>query len=148
MDSNILNQLARIGHQVWSDGMREAGWRFGVRYSEDNRTHDALVAFDELPDIDQRLTMLRIEAEHVVQKLGELATPDRSDTRPFAAVELRVGLPVGWASTEDVPAEPGAVESWSLDDETGDVLEVSVRWRDGSITSVSAHDGLLRRIED
>lgn len=148
MDADILNQLARIGHQVWSERMRVAGWSYGVKYSEANLTHDALVAFDKLPEIDRRTTVLKIEAEQLVARLGVLATPDRSDTRPFCAEELRVGRAVCWAGEGDQPAEPGSVQSWEIDEDTGDVVSITVTWKDGSVQSVGALEGLLRRVED
>lgn len=148
MESDILIQLARIGHQVWSDDMRRAGWSYGVKYSEDNRTHDALVEFEKLPEVDVRSAVLKIQAEGIATQLGNLVVPDRSDTRPFSAVELHVGMRVGWAGDDARPAEPGSIESWTVDDKSGDVLSITVTWRDGETTTVGASVGLLRRIED
>ena len=146
MDADILNQLAQIGHQLWSDGMRQAGWTYGESYSQDNRTHDALVDFNDLPNVDQRTARLRIESEQVCQLLATLATPDRSDTRPFVPGELHVGQHVGWAGEGQPPGEPGLIESWDVDESTGDVLTISVRWSDGTIEAIGAMEGLLRRL--
>ena len=148
MDSDILTQMARIGHQLWAERMRLAGWTYDVKYSEANLTHDALVPFDKLSHADRRASMLKIESEQLAERLRALAAPDRSDTRPFDVTELRVGMPVAWAGEGDKPAEPGRVKSWEVDEETGDVVCIIVTWKDGSDQVIGALEGLLRRIED
>lgn len=126
--------------------MKRAGWNPGDVYCPMAKTHDGLVDFDDLPAIDRRAAALRMEADGIVPRLSQLAAPDRSATRPFGTSELKAGIQVGWAGEGSSPAEPGTIESWDIDEETGDVALIHVRWQDGSLESFGTFEGLLRRL--
>jgi hypothetical protein len=107
--------------------------------------HDALVAFAQLLPADRRAAIVKVESEGLAERLIELVWPDRSDTRPFDASELHVGMKVGMVDERENVAEPGELQSWETDDD-GAVVAITVRWADGSTTTCDPLEGVIRRL--
>lgn len=49
-----VDQMARLEHDLWRQDKLTNGWRFGLLKDKKKRTHPALVAWEELPDEDQK----------------------------------------------------------------------------------------------
>ena len=121
------------------------GWVHGDHFDQGAKTHDALRPFDELDRVDQLSTIVNLESERLAGRLADLAEPDRSATRLFNTEELEARPQVGWAGEQPGPVEPGTIDSWEADPETGDVTLIRVRWADGSVLEFDPFERLIRR---
>lgn len=108
MDNDrVIEHLARAAHALWCDNMKGDGWRYGPVYDEQARTHDALVAFDDLAQADRDEAVQSAAASGAAEILAETLRYDRGDDRPFTPDELRIGAAVGWAPGAEFPPSGG-----------------------------------------
>ncbi len=116
--------------------MAAEGWRYGERYDEGARTHDALRAFEQLDADDRRMAVEDVRARELVDLLESAIEYPRGPDREFLAREMRVGLPVGLVTpgAQDRVIDRGVVESWEVDGATGVLRLIRVRWADGELS--------------
>lgn len=154
MPTNVTAELAAVAHRIWCDRMLADGWRYADRYSETERTHDALVPFDRLDRRDQRAARLGIVAEELEPRLASAIRYSRGPNREFLVEEMLQGRRVVFcphmrspAPEQVTGADIGTVESWDVDDD-GELDLIRVRWPDGQV--VEHAPGLLElaRLEE
>lgn len=158
MDHADVMLLAAVAHRCWCASMAEGGWHPGG-YDPQRRTHDALVAFEHLPDRDRRATCQAIEALELDRMLAGAVEYDRGPCREFVLGELRPGLPVVWADSDPAPpsaphrgpgeqdaSDRGVVESWEVDPGTGGLALIRVRWASGELSEHYPSERELRRV--
>lgn len=129
----LESEVAAAAHRCWCDHMAAHGWRYGPRYDEAARTHDALRPFEALDRHDRRLTLGAVRATELARLLAAAIDYPRGPDREFTVEEMRVGLPVAMVSApgdDEGVADRGVVESWETDQE-GELRVIRVRWADG-----------------
>lgn len=131
--------LARVAHELWRSKMAREGWKYGPKYDEANRLHDALVPYDELHPTDARWTRLGVP-DFAEDLLAAVEYP-RGEFREFVPEEMVVGMRV--ASDDGV--SQGTVESWVATAE-GCLDLIAVRWDDGDVTQHCPAERELRRV--
>lgn len=149
LEIEVLDTLTRLAHEYWRRRMGAAGWRPGRRYDEAQRTHDALVPFDELSAHDRRLARVAVRAREIEPLLEDAVDHDRGPEREFAPEEMKVGLPVAWARNlrfDDpaIAALTGEIVSWEVGADGGLSL-IRVRWADGEVSEHLPSERELRR---
>lgn len=136
---DLTETLATIAHDLWMRDMRRRGWRYGPDYDPAGKTHDALVAFDQLDKHDRRQALLGIHALDLERDLLNSIRYERGPARLFTAEEMRKGLRVGFNTecldriTEPLPGA-GEVIGWAVDPD-GWLCSITVLWDDGERTT-------------
>ncbi len=144
----VSAELAAIAHRLWCEEMTAASWRRGPAYDEAERTHDAMVPFEELSRHDRRLAIRAVEYSEIADELVRLISYPRGPDREFAVEEMRPGLQVAMVPGPDEvasEADRGLVESWELDGE-GELSLIRVRWPDGELSEHHPIARELRRV--
>jgi len=138
MTESTLRLMAAAAHLCWCERMQEEGWRPGAEYSQTARTHDALAPFESLPKTDQRRTLRALRYEEAAAFLAGLVDYPRNEPGlpELQPEDMKVGLEVELvdelrASLPSSRASRGKVVSWLLNESTGDLDMVTVRWDDG-----------------
>lgn len=146
MDAADLELLAGIAHRCWCAKMLRSGWRHGA-YSPEERTHDALVAFEELSRRDQREARLAVELLHLDRSLFSEIRYDRGPAREFLLEDMQVGLKVAMNDGDSSkPADRGQIESWQSEPDSGELLKITVRWETGEVSEHYPGERELRRL--
>lgn len=91
----LVERLASIIHDLWRESLADDGWTYSGTFSEEARTHDALVPFASLAPLDRR-DMIELAQTWADTLVAEVEY-QRGDDREFAASELVQGMPVGWS---------------------------------------------------
>lgn len=141
----LESEVAAVAHRCWCDRMAAHGWRYGPRYDEGERTHDALRPFEALDRHDRRLTLAAVRSMELARLLAAAVDYPRGPDREFTVEEMRAGLPVAMIPApgeEEAVADRGLVESWETDEE-GDLRLIRVRWPGGE---VSEHHPAAREV--
>ncbi|MBN1303173.1 MAG: hypothetical protein JXA13_01965 [Anaerolineales bacterium] len=84
LDGEVLESLAEAAHTVFSEGMKARGYKHGEVTSEKQKTHLALVPWEQLPeDLKEanRLTVCDIPTKLALA--GYIMIPARSNEPPF-----------------------------------------------------------------
>ncbi len=143
---DLESEVAAAAHRCWCDRMAADGWRYGPRYDEAARTHDALRPFEALDRHDRRLTLNGVRAMELARLLAGAVDYPRGPDREFTIEEMRAGLPVAMVPApgdEGVESDRGLVESWETD--AGGALRlIRVRWPDGEL---SEHHPAARELQ-
>lgn len=152
MLEDTIRRLAVAAHACWCNEMCDAGWRPGP-FSAANRTHDALVDFDDLEVADQRRTLRSLRFDGTAEYLAELLDYPREGTPELQPEDMRMGRRVALVPEEgmdDLPtnATQGQVVSWSINPATGDLDLVRVRWDDGSESEHTPNERELTLADD
>ncbi len=145
---DLESEVAAAAHRWWCDHMAADGWRYGPRYDEAARTHDALRPFEALDRHDRRLALNAVRAMDLARLLAGAVDYPRGPDREFTVEEMRAGLPVAMVPTpgeEEAEADRGVVESWETDAE-GDLRLIRVRWPDGEVSEHHPAARELRRV--
>jgi hypothetical protein len=139
MSESTMRLLAAAAHLCWCEQMREDGWGSGDRYSLTHRTHDAIVPFDMLSKSDQRLTLRALRCEETAAYLAQLLDYPRNEPGlpELQPEDMKVGIEVEMVPElrASLPADRsgrGKILSWLLNDATGDLDLVRIRWDDGT----------------
>jgi hypothetical protein len=147
-DAEMIEHLAAIAHDLWCARMRDKGWRTGDRYSQPQRVHDALVAFNQLSAIDRRSVL--VAARSVADHVADAVDYPRGTDRELLAEEMKEGLAVGWArgagrasSPSTSASEVGQIQGWEVEPGTPFLRLIRVRWPGGEETE---HDPRLREL--
>lgn len=80
LEGDLLERLARAAHDVYCDAMRSRGYVYGVVTNDEQPISDALVDFDDLPEVkkEQNLRTVRgIPAK--LARVGCVMVPGRAD---------------------------------------------------------------------
>jgi hypothetical protein len=147
MDRDLVDRLASVAHDLWRRQAEEDGWRHGP-YSEQARTHDALVPYDQLSEFDRHRLRISIECLELEDELRRSVDHDRGPSREFCQDELRVGLLVqltGPFGEGPVEAE-GTVENWEPGPD-GSLEVIRVRFTDDDCIEYYPSQCELRRVE-
>lgn len=149
----ITRDLARAAHALWCRKMVACGWTYGEVFDQEQCTHDALVPFDRLNIHDQNNAIVLIQSEEIEERLARLLDYPRGPDRPFTPEEMRVGLPVGWATSvkftdplRNAADEVGTVMSWQVDEATGELSVIRIRWPGGDVNEHYPSQRDLRRL--
>jgi hypothetical protein len=84
LEGDLLEVFAAAAHEVYCEGMRRRGYRYGPKNNDDSRTSNAMLPYDEL--IEDLKQQNRNNVRDIPQKLaqaGYLMTPARSNEPPF-----------------------------------------------------------------
>jgi hypothetical protein len=93
LEGDLLDRLARAAHDVYCEALRSRGYVYGAVTNDEQRISDALVDFDDLPEVkkEQNLRTVRgIPAK--LARVGCVMVPGRADLRhvEFSPEELDV----------------------------------------------------------
>jgi hypothetical protein len=80
LEGDLLDRLARAAHEVYCDALRSRSYVYGAVTNDEQRISDALVGFDELPEVkkEQNLRTVRgIPAK--LARVGCVMVPGRAD---------------------------------------------------------------------
>jgi len=84
LEGPMLESLAEAAHEVFCDGLRERGFKFGPKTDEALKTHNALLSYAELPEDLKEAN--RLNVRDIPTKLavaGYIMIPARSNEPPF-----------------------------------------------------------------
>jgi len=149
----LLERLAATIHDLWREGLARRGWKVAQEFSENARTHDAMVPFDRLSPGD-RQEVLQL-AQTWADKLADEVEHPRGDDREFTKEEIFVGMPVAWADrmrlTYTDPARRGTdpsgvigyVTAWTVSEDGASLESIKVAWPDDY---VSEHLPVMREL--
>ena len=143
VNHELLRRVAAVAHDCWVAQMRSDGWSYGPSYDAERKLHNAMTAFDELSDDDQRTAMLCARVEELGSTLAGAMDYPRGPSRPFFLHEMREGRRV--VLTHD-PQLAGAIVGWEAAD--GALDTIRVRWDDGAIDEVNPWEQALARPEE
>lgn len=141
----VSSILARALHEAWRQRMLSEGWRPGDSYSEEFRTHDALLPFDRLTPEQQEDAEFDAVATGVLKELAQLDVHPRGEGAPLLPSTIRKGQRVEFVGE---PQGDGVVTGWSMDARYGWPHMVHVRWLDGTESSHCLAAGDLVPTED
>jgi hypothetical protein len=84
LSGQILERLARAAHQVYCKGLEARGYRWGTETDEQQKTHSALVPYDDLDQEfkEQNRAYVR-DIPNKLARIGYVMIPARSDESPF-----------------------------------------------------------------
>lgn len=151
--SELLERLAATIHDLWREGLAREGWKAAGQFSEEARTHDAMVPFNQL-DAGDRQEVLLLAQTWADKLAGEVEHP-RGDDREFTKEEMVVGMPVAWAERMRVtytdPARRGTdpsdvighVTGWTVSHDGATLESIRVAWPDDY---VSEHLPVMREL--
>lgn len=67
----LVEQMARNVHEVWSQGRISQGWRYGARRDDSLKTHPCLVPYEELPETEREYDRQTVvQTLKLILKLG------------------------------------------------------------------------------
>jgi len=131
-------RIAQLAHACWCASMHQHGWSSAQGFDAALHTHDALVPFAQLDPVDRAWGLHAVAADHTASNLARLLDYPRGNERPFRSGELRVGLPVAWAShvQSDDPGrqihdEHGQIAEWTMAPNNQLVQSITVVWDNG-----------------
>jgi len=84
LEGELLEKLAGAAHEVFCDGLKKKGYRYGPQTNSRLKTHSSLLPFKELPDEEKEQN--RLNVRDIANKLSHtkyLMRPARSHERPI-----------------------------------------------------------------
>jgi hypothetical protein len=150
-DIRTLNELAATAHRLWCEAKLADGWRYDDEYNPYKKTHDALVPYDQLSEVDRRSARIGIECAEIIDMLPISIDYARGANRDFTEDELFIGMRVVLCPKSEppdpVPPEDiGEVVDWVMRE---DELEaIIVQWKDGEKVDYAANSGELARLDE
>ena len=51
----LIEELSRHNHDVWSRGRLDAGWTLGPQRDDDKKQHPCLIPYEELPESEKEV---------------------------------------------------------------------------------------------
>jgi hypothetical protein len=82
LEGDLLEKLAVAAHEVFCDGLKRKGYRYGARTDAKQKTHSSLLPYAELPEDEKEQN--RLNVRDIANKLsqgGYLMRPARSHER-------------------------------------------------------------------
>ena len=84
LEGPILERLAEAVHSIFCEGLRERGFKYGVKTDEKLKTHNALLPYAELSEELKEQNRMNVRDIPVKLELaGYIMTPARSNRPPF-----------------------------------------------------------------
>jgi hypothetical protein len=93
LNSDLLEKLAEVTHDVFCDDMRARGWTYGPVTRRDRKEHSSLKPYAELPDYEKEQNRNNAwDIQNKLIKVGYTAIPMRGDTAPcqFSDDEIEI----------------------------------------------------------
>jgi hypothetical protein len=84
LEGDLLEKLAAAAHEVFCDGLKRKGYRYGTQSDSRRKTHSSLLPYEELPEDEKEQN--RLNVRDIANKLwhsGYLMRPARSHEIPF-----------------------------------------------------------------
>jgi RyR domain. len=84
LEGELLEKLAIAAHEVFCDGLKKKGYRYGLQTNSRQKTHSSLIPYAELPDDEKEQN--RLNVRDIANKLSHtryLMRPARSHERPI-----------------------------------------------------------------
>jgi hypothetical protein len=84
LEGDLLETLAAATHEIFCEGLKQKGYRYGPQTDDKQKTHTSLLPYDELPEDMKEQN--RLNVRDIANKLslaGYLMRPARSHERPF-----------------------------------------------------------------
>ena len=84
LEGDLLEKLAAAAHEVFCEGLKQKGYRYGPQTDGDQKTHSSLLPYDKLPEDEKEQN--RLNVKDIANKLshaGYLMRPARSHEHPF-----------------------------------------------------------------
>lgn len=84
LEGELLEKLAQAAHEVFCDGLKASGYRYGAETDEKKKTHSNLLPYDELPEEEKEQNRLNVrDIPAKLSAAGYRMRPARSHERPF-----------------------------------------------------------------
>jgi hypothetical protein len=84
LDGEMLEKLAEAAHEVFCEGMKARGYRYGPATDDAKKTHNALLPFAELPEDLKQANRLNVrDIPLKLEAAGYVMVPARSNEPPF-----------------------------------------------------------------
>ena len=84
LEGDLLEKLAVAAHEVFCEGLKQRGYRYGTETGNEQKTHSSLLPYEELPEDEKEQN--RRNVRDIANKLshaGYLMHPARSHEHPF-----------------------------------------------------------------
>ena len=84
LDGELLEKLASAAHEIFCEGLKTKGYRYGPVSNDKDKTHSSLLAYDQLPEDEKEQN--RSNVRDIASKLscvGYIMRPARSNEQPF-----------------------------------------------------------------
>ena len=84
LEGELLEKLAAAAHEVFCEGLKQKGHRYGPQTDGEQKTHSSLLPYDKLPEDEKEQN--RLNVKDIANKLshaGYLMRPARSHEHPF-----------------------------------------------------------------
>jgi hypothetical protein len=84
LEGDLLEKLAVAAHEVFCDGLKRKGYRYGTQTDSKRKTHSSLLPYSKLPEEEKEQN--RFNVRDIANKLargGYLMRPARSHEQPF-----------------------------------------------------------------
>jgi hypothetical protein len=80
LEGELLERLARFHHQIFCDQMKEKGYQHGQVTDEEQKTHSALLPWDDLPDEEKEQNKSAVrDIPQKLDRIGYVMIPARSN---------------------------------------------------------------------
>jgi hypothetical protein len=84
LEGELLEKLAIAAHEVWCEGLKRRGYRYGNETDNDQKTHWYLIPYEELPEDVKEQNRLNVrDIANKLSHAGYLMRPARSHEHPF-----------------------------------------------------------------
>ena len=134
-------ELAHLAHRLWCEEMIADGWTPGP-FDPALRTHDALVTFDQLAEVDRHSTTIGVVSLDLIDHLRSVPFYPRGRERELVPADLTLGVRV---ISNDEPDQLGTVRSWEVDpDWPGCLSTITVAWDSGEVNVHAAAEREFR----
>ena len=84
LEGDLLEKLAAAAHEVFCEGLRRKGYRYGTQTDSKQKIHSSLLPYEKLPEDEKEQN--RLNVRDIANKLslaGYLMRPARSHEHPF-----------------------------------------------------------------
>ena len=84
LEGDLLEKLAIAAHEVFCDGLKKKGYRYGPQTDSKQKIHSSLLPYEKLPEDEKEQN--RLNVRDIANKLSHtkyLMRPARSHERPF-----------------------------------------------------------------
>jgi hypothetical protein len=84
LEGALLEKLAAAAHEVFCEGLRKKGYRYGTQTDSKQKIHSSLLPYEQLPDDEKEQNRLNVrDIANKLSHAGYLMRPARSHEHPF-----------------------------------------------------------------
>lgn len=84
LEGELLEKLAEAAHEVFCEGLKERGYRWGQTTDEERKIHSSLKPYAELPEEEKEQNRGTVrDIANKLARIGYVMIPARSDEPPF-----------------------------------------------------------------